>query len=142
MKNFERSESMLNTLDNREKFIESMICFLSQKYDLSDTQVFVFGSFLTNEFVPGKSDIDIGVYSENETKMYDIKIELDKYLSKFNIEHDIVIMHLNSNLWINIPIMTYGKQLTSYESESLFNYLLDMINKWGFNPAEKLREVV
>lgn len=133
---------MLNTLDNREKFIESMICFLSQKYDLSDTQVFVFGSFLTNEFVPGKSDIDIGVYSENETKMYDIKIELDKYLSKFNIEHDIVIMHLNSNLWINIPIMTYGKQLTSYESESLFNYLLDMINKWGFNPAEKLREVV
>lgn len=136
------SDNMLNTLAGREKFVKDMINFLNQKYDLSDTQVFVFGSFLTNEFVYGKSDIDIGVYSENETKMYDIKIELDKYLDKQNIKHDIVIMHLNKNLWINIPIMTYGKQLTSYESESLFNYLLDMVKKWGFNPTDKLKGVI
>ena len=70
--------------------------------------------------------------------MYDIEIDLNNYLDKYDIGHDIVIMHLNKNLWINIPIITYGEQLTSYESEKLFEYLVEMIKIWGFNPAEKL----
>lgn len=133
---------MLTTLEDRENFVNTVLNFIKSKYDLSDTQIFVFGSFLTEDYKDGESDIDMGVYSEDETKMYDIKIDLDKYLNNFNLKHDIVIMHLNKNLWINIPIMTYGKQLTSYESEKLFDYLLSMIKKWGFNPADKFKEVI
>ena len=133
---------MVNTLIDREAFINDMMVFLNSKYDLNDTQIFVFGSFLSDDFVPGKSDIDIGVYSEDETKMYDIECDLGKYLDRYNLKHDIVIMHLNINLWINIPIMTYGKQLTDYESEHLFNYLLNMVQRWGFNPLDKIKEAV
>lgn len=133
---------MLTTLEERKKFINSMMTFLSNKYNLSDTQIFVFGSFLTNEYEPGKSDIDIGIYCENETKMYDIECDLDIYFDKYKLKHDIVIMHLNKNLWINIPILTYGKPLTTYEDEKLFNYLVDMIKRWGFSPQERIKEVV
>lgn len=133
---------MLTMLEDRENFVNTVLNFIKSKYDLSDTQIFVFGSFLTEDYKDGESDIDIGVYSEDETKMYDIQYDLDKYLNNFNLKHDIVIMHLSNNLWINIPIMTYGKQLTSYESENLFNYLLSMIKKWGFNPADKFKEII
>lgn len=120
---------MFENLQDREKFVNSMMQFIKSKYDLADTQIFIFGSFLTDEFKPGKSDIDIGIYSENEVKMYDLKVDIENYLDKYNLEHDIVIMHLNKKLWINIPIMVYGKQLTEYYSEELFEYLVEMINQ-------------
>lgn len=132
---------MLSTLSKREKFIEELLKYLELKHDLSDSQIFVFGSFLTDEFELDKSDIDIGVYSETEVKMFDIKLDIELYLDKFNLKHDIVIMHLNKKLWINVPIMTYGKALTQYESEKLFNYLIEMIKEYGFNPIEKLKEI-
>lgn len=122
---------MFNTLEERNQFVDGMLAYLQDKFDLSDAQIFVFGSFLTDKFIPGKSDIDIGVYSENETKMYDIRYELEMYLNNFELKHDIVIMHLSDKLWINIPIMTYGKQLTGYESDTMFNYLVAMIKQNG-----------
>lgn len=128
---------MFNTLESRNDFVDKMLQHLKDKFDLSDTQIFVFGSFLTEDFEPGISDIDIGVYSENETKMYDIQCDLDIYIDKFNLKHDIVIMHLSDKLWINIPIMTYGKQLTQYENEDLFNYLLEMVKKYGFDTIKE-----
>lgn len=133
---------MFENLQDREKFVNSMMQFIKSKYDLADTQIFIFGSFLTDEFKPGKSDIDIGIYSENEVKMYDLKVDIENYLDNFNIKNDIVIMHLNKKLWINIPIMVYGKQLTEYYSEKLFEYLVEMINEQGFNPIQKEREIV
>lgn len=122
---------MFNTLEERNQFVDNMLKCLQDKFDLSDTQIFIFGSFLTNNFIPGKSDIDIGVYSENETKMYDIRFELEMYLHDYDIKFDIVIMHLSDKLWINIPIMIYGKQLTGYESDTVFNYLVAMIKQNG-----------
>lgn len=123
---------MLNTLENRENFVNELYKHLSKKFDLSSSQIFIFGSFLTDEYIDGKSDIDIGVYSTNETTMYDIRCELDVYLSERDIPHDIVLMHLNDKLKINIPIMVYGKMLTSYKGNELLDYLVSMIKQYGF----------
>ena len=133
----EENEKMFNTLLDRENFITSMLEFIKSKYDLVNTQIFIFGSFLTEEFKPGESDIDIGIYSEDEVKMYDIKVDLEVYLDKFDIKYDIVIMHLSKHLWINVPILLYGKQLTSYQDSKLIDYLMEMIEEWGYSPAEK-----
>lgn len=122
----------INTLQQREKFIANLFNFLKEKFDLTDTQIFIFGSFLTENFIPGKSDIDIGIYSENTVKAYDIHYELSTYLDTFNLKHDIVIMELNSLLTINIPIMVYGKPLTNYNNLKLLPYLKSMIAKYGF----------
>lgn len=122
---------MFETLQQREDFTTSIFEFLKSRFDLSDTQVFIFGSFLTDDFIPGKSDIDIGIYSENREKALDIQYELDMYLKEKQIKHDIVDMELHDKLLINIPIMTYGKALTDYESEKMFKYLVEMIKKHG-----------
>ena len=123
---------MLNTLAERKKFVADIIELLNSKFDLSDTQIFVFGSFLTDDFIPEKSDIDIGVYSENETKMYDIQYELSKYLTEVGINFDIVIMTLSQKLLINIPIMVHGTSFTNYDNTKLLPYLKSMIDKYGF----------
>ncbi len=127
---------MLDTLNERKQYITNLKNYLSNKYDLSDTQIFIFGSFATEDFDPYKSDIDIGIFSEDEAKMYDIQYDLDNYI---NIKHDIVIMQLSDKLLINIPIMIYGETLTDYTSDKLLNYLKKMIEKYGF--AEKGLEV-
>lgn len=123
---------MLNTITERKQFVADMMELLKSKFDLSDTQIFVFGSFLTDDFVPEKSDIDIGIYSDNETKMYDIQYELVQYLNKVGIKFDIVIMTLSQKLLINIPIMVYGTSFTNYDNTKLLPYLKSMIDKYGF----------
>lgn len=125
-------KNVINTLQQREKFINDLFNFLKEKFDLTDTQIFIFGSFLTENFIPGKSDIDIGIYSENTVKAYDIHYELSTYLDTFNLKHDIIIMELSSLLTINIPIMVYGKPLTNYNNLKLLPYLKSMIAKYGF----------
>ena len=131
----------LVTLQQRKNFTYRLKKMLSTKFDLSDTQIFIFGSFLTDEFMPYESDIDIGVYSENTTKMYDIKYELGLYLDQIGLKHDIVMMQLHPQMWINIPIMIYGKQLTTYENPILLEYLLSMVEQWGTDPIQKLKVV-
>ena len=127
----ERMKRNVSTLKKREQIVNDIAAFLKSKFDLSDTQIFIFGSFLTDRYIPGKSDIDIGIYSENREKALDIQYELDMYLKEKQIKHDIVDMELHDKLLINIPIMTYGKTLTEYESEEMFNYLVEMIKKHG-----------
>ena len=131
---------MLNTLKQRELFVEQMKENLEKEVSLDNVQLFVFGSFLTEDYDINTSDIDIGVYSSDEIKMYDVQYFLDRYLENKGMKHDIVIMHLSDKLWINIPIMTYGKQLTSFEDTKMFAYLVNMIEKYGFNPTSVLME--
>jgi len=123
---------MFDTLDQREEYVDNILELLQGRFDLSDTQIFVFGSFLTSDYVPGKSDIDIGVYSECESKMYDIRYELENFLGEAGLRCDIVIMHLSDKLKINIPIMIYGRQLTPYESEGMVDYLVRMVRRYGY----------
>ena len=40
----EENEKMFNTLLDRENFITSMLEFIKSKYDLVNTQIFIFGS--------------------------------------------------------------------------------------------------
>lgn len=122
---------MFETLQQRKEFTNSILQFLQSKFDLSDTQIFIFGSFLTDRYIPGESDIDIGVYSEDEFKRLEIEYDLDRYLSESKIKHDIVGMELHEKLLINIPIMIYGETLTEYESEEMFSYLVEMVKKHG-----------
>lgn len=50
----------MNTLDERQAFIERLKKAIIALYDVSDIQIFVFGSFLTDDFKPGVSDIEYG----------------------------------------------------------------------------------
>ena len=130
------------TLQERQNFINDMLSHISELYDLSNVQLFVFGSFLTDDFTPNKSDIDIGVYCDDETKMYNIQYDLKLYFDSYNLKSDIVIMNLHDKLLINVPILLYGTQLTEYEDTKLFDYLVHMIKNHNLDTTNLILQGV
>lgn len=130
---------MLETLRQREEYIEQFKKNLIQKFPYTNYQVWIFGSFLTEEYNQ-YSDIDISVYCNNIQLLLDIREYIDEYFNNDGIEHDIVIFEFNKNHYINIPIICYGKALTEYEPPHWLEYIKEMISIWGVNPMEKLLE--
>lgn len=108
-------------------------------YDVSNVQIFVFGSFLTKAFKPGISDIDLGIYCPDNEKKCNIIFLLSQLFDVIELKHDIIDITLSEYALINIPILVYGTTLFDYLPDGLFKYLTVMIKKYGF--VEKGLEV-
>lgn len=130
---------MLKTLIEREQYVSRLKNTLKDKFPQKDYQVWVFGSFLTDEYTP-LSDIDIAIYCADILLLLDIKDFIDEYLSKDKLRHDIVIFEFNDEHYINIPIVLYGKTLTEYEPPHMIEFIKQMIAKWTINPMNVLLE--
>ncbi len=130
---------MLKTLAKRKAFIERLRKAVISMYDVSNVQIFVFGSFLTKDFKPGISDIDLGIYCPDNEKKCDIIFFLSQLFDVIELEHDIVDITLSEYALINVPILVYGTTLFDYLPNKLFEYLTMMIQKYGF--VEKGLEV-
>lgn len=130
---------MLKTLAERKAFIERLRKAVISMYDISNVQIFVFGSFLTKDFKPGISDIDLGIYCSDNEKKCDIIFFLSRLFDVIELKHDIVDITLSEYALINIPILVYGTTLFDYLPDELFEYLTVIIQKYGF--VEKGLEV-
>lgn len=129
---------MLETLRQREEYVKQFKDALTNKFPHANYQVWVFGSFLTEEY-DSHSDIDVSVYCNDIPLLLEIREYIDEYFNKDNIDHDIVIFEFNKNHYINIPIICYGKALTEYEPPHWLEYIKEMISIWGMNPMEKIK---
>lgn len=130
---------MLKTLAKRKAFIERLRKAVISMYDVSNVQIFVFGSFLTKDFIPGISDIDLGIYCPDNEKKCNIIFFLSQLFDVIELKHDIIDITLSEYALINIPILVYGTTLFDYLPDELFEYLTMMIQKYGF--VEKGLEV-
>lgn len=129
----------MNTLAEREQYVNKLKDAIKEKFPHKDYQVWVFGSFLTDDYTP-HSDIDIAIYCENIPLLLNIKDFIDDYLSDDKLRHDIVIFELNDEHYINIPIALYGKTLTEYEPPHIIEFMKQMVDKWTINPMNVLLE--
>ena len=86
---------MFETLEKRHEFIQQLGDYVAARFS-EPYNIFIFGSFLTDDFVPGKSDLDLGIYTEKKISELDGIIE--EFLSNYNLDHDII--------WIQIGIST------------------------------------
>ncbi len=130
---------MFETLSEREKFIEQFKKDLSSNFPSSDYQIWIFGSFLTEEYIPGKSDIDIGIFCDNVARLNDIYEWVGDYLDRLNLAHDLVMVELdNDNAYMNIPIMFYGKPIMEYFTNKFIDNLKHLISIWGTNPFDTI----
>lgn len=130
---------MLETLKQRKEYVEKFKNDLKNEFPHIDYQVWIFGSFLTEEYNQ-YSDMDVSIYCDNVEALFDITDFINDYLSRDNIEHDIIIFEFNKNHYINIPIICYGTALTEYEPPHWLEYIKEMISIWGMNPMNKLLE--
>lgn len=129
----------MDTLAKREQYINKLKDVLKLKFPQKEYQVWVFGSFLTDDYSV-HSDIDIAIYCANIKLLFDIKDFIDEYLSNDKLRHDIVIFEFNDEHYINIPIALYGKTLTEYEPPHIIEFMKQMIDKWTINPMNVLLE--
>lgn len=130
---------MFETLRLREEYVEILQKKLIKQFPQINYQVWVFGSFLSDEYTTN-SDIDIALYCRDIDTVLDIKEYLEKYLAKDGLEYDIILFEFNENHYINIPIVFYGRTLTSYEVPNIIDYIKKMVEKWTVNPFNVLLE--
>lgn len=130
---------MLDSLIQREKYVNKLNKAIKDKFPQENYQVWVFGSFLTDEYT-SQSDIDIAIYCTDIPLLLGIRDFIDEYLSNDMLRHDIVIFEFNDEHYINIPIVLYGKTLTEYEPPNIVEFMKQMISKWTTNPMNVLLE--
>lgn len=130
---------ILNTLAEREQYVNKLKIAIEKKFSQKDFQVWVFGSFLTDDYTP-QSDIDVAIYCADIPLLLDIKDFIDEYLSNDKLKHDIIIFEFNDEHYINIPIALYGKTLTEYQPPHIIEFIKQMIDKWTINPMNVLLE--
>ena len=131
---------MFETLIDRRNYVEELKRKIEQKFTENNYQVFIFGSFLTEDYITNESDIDIGVYCESIAMAIEMKHFIEKELEDIQLKNDIIIMELTDDSYMNIPIFMYGQPLFSYMRDEFIDNLKSLITKWGTNPFEKLYE--
>ena len=78
---------MFETLEKRYEFVKQLGGYVAARFS-KPYNIFVFGSFPTDDFVSGKSDLDLGIYAEKKISVLDDIIE--EFLSNYNLDHDII----------------------------------------------------
>ena len=107
---------MFETLEKRYEFVHLLGDYVTSRF--SETyNIFVFGSFLTDDFVQDKSDIDLGIYTEK--KISDLDDIIEEFLSNYNLDHDTIwIQPEFSTNYIDIAALS-GYRLTDYYPDVL-----------------------
>lgn len=98
---------------------------LTEHYDESTYNVFIFGSFITKDFVERTSDVDIAIYTEDVSDYFAIATTVKEYFDSLGIEQDIFYVDTSivSPLFsapLNSPIMLtdfYPERLKEFKHE-------------------------
>ena len=98
---------------------------LNKRFDATMYNVFCFGSFLTSDFVVGKSDIDLGIYCIDAKQQLDIQQAIEDFLRKEqpDLSYHIVPVVCQDRRWVNHAILVEGVQFTDYFPSELQRYL-------------------
>jgi len=96
------------TLEKRKAFLEEFKIMVVEKFG-SDFYLSVFGSFVREDFRPGKSDIDIGFYAKNPRESFFIKdFILDYFNNETDMEAQIINIAFTDYCWIYLNVLSDG----------------------------------
>lgn len=115
----------LSSENSRLQLMKDLKSELKKLYGEDDYNVFCFGSFLTKNFVEGKSDIDLAVYCEDKMKLIQIECTIEDFLQEKVPELSIHLLtiELTSYKFVNSDILIKGVQFTDYFPDYMKVYL-------------------
>lgn len=113
------SEGLLKRFEILKDFQKKVIeTFGEDKYN-----IFIFGSFATEDYVEGQSDIDIAVYYEREygkkSRFAELAAFIETYFGELNINYDILYIDTNFVQYIYYIPLTSVLQVTDYYPDTL-----------------------
>ena len=102
--------------------------------------VLIFGSFLTEKFHEN-SDIDVGIFTLDNRLMSQLFLFVLDYFKELDIPCDVVKMYMDYDQYINTSIILYhNRTLTEYCPNELIQYTKKMIDLYGQNPMDTVRQ--
>lgn len=117
----------LKSLEDRQKFANALAEYVASHATV-EYNLFIFGSFLTEDYVEGKSDIDVAVFTLKD------KIELGELIRDYvknnsTLSCDILFLHPGaSKCYVEIaPLLT--KPYTSYAVADLNLHKIRLIRE-------------
>lgn len=92
---------------------------LEQKFDSNHYNVFVFGSYITVNYIEGVSDVDIAVYTEDFDLYKKISLCIEEYFEKERVKSDIFYIDLNMAAPVYLAPLNSQVQFTEFYPECL-----------------------
>lgn len=110
-------------LNHRISIIRKLQKLLSDIYSSVNYNVFCFGSFLTERFKEGKSDIDLAIYTPIVSDYIEISCTIEDFLKRKGIPSDIFYIDFRRIEPVYIAPLQYGVRFTDYYPAELKEFL-------------------
>ncbi len=85
----------------------------------NEYNVFVFGSYITTQYVEGESDVDIAIYSENFDLYKRLACYLEDYFGRYGVKSDIFYIDTTMEAPVYCAPLRSEIQFTDYYPKKL-----------------------
>jgi len=126
----------LSTWKNRRELLIRFQKALLKKFSIEDYNVFIFGSYITAEFVHNESDIDIIIYCKDAGKRNDIELFANEFFLYYDLQSDILQYFFSENAPIYAVILD-SLRLTDYFPKELKNELYYLLKIYDHDMRQK-----
>ena len=109
----------LSAWSERRKLLEEFQCVLKDAFPKEDYNIFVFGSFVRNDFCDGESDIDLIVYCDNPLKRMELEDTAKQFFNCVRLESDILPYYYMDDAYIYAVGILNSIHLTDYYPKKL-----------------------
>ena len=106
---------------------------LEQRFGAEKYNIFVFGSYVTTNYVEGKSDIDLAIYTDDFDLYKKISLFLEEYFEENKISSDIFFIDLSMPAPLYCAPLKSKVQFTDYYPEKLQSFFKECQNKLDEN---------
>lgn len=115
---------IFNTWESRKEFLITFQQALHSEFGEDGYNVFIFGSFLREDYKPLESDLDLAVFCPDKRKSIFIQGYIEDYLNAREIPFDLIEIHLwQKGEFIDISPLMLNVGMTDYRPEDLNIYL-------------------
>lgn len=106
-------------LKERLQIIQELQQLILSKYGEDNYNVFLFGSFLTERYIPDKSDVDIAVYTPDFNLYLQISSDIEDFFFERNISLDLFCIDTTVVEAIYYKPLTSELRFTEYYPDQL-----------------------
>lgn len=119
------------TWEERTDFLSKLQDDVVAQFGTDGYNVFVFGSFISNSYRPGESDIDLAVYADNYKFAREVMEFLDDYLQQKNVPHSLILIDVNQKYaFIALEPLRLNIGCTGYFPEELRTYEVQLVRRF------------
>lgn len=118
------------TWQERCDFAIQMQIDVITKFGENNYNVFLFGSFLREDYDSETSDIDLALYSKDFVLLLDLRTFIERYLDERDIPYSIIQLNEDDDYaFVALDALWKNVSITDFFPESLLTYKIELTNR-------------